>query len=54
MNQCICKHRDCILLLIVSKAELHGQFPYLENYRTGYKMDLLQSREPITRNSIGN
>ena len=22
------KHRNCILLLIVTKAEFHGQFPY--------------------------
>ena len=25
-----CKHRDCILLLAVSKAAFRGQFPYLD------------------------
>ena len=25
-----CKHRDCILLLTVSKAEFRGQFSYLD------------------------
>ena len=31
-----CKHRDCILLLTVSKTEFRGQFSYL---------DKLQDRE---------